>query len=512
MTNGAGDTAAERLGAYAWAVAAVAVALGAAAILRPLAGLENVDLVLLTAVIAAAARHGLGPSLAAALASALAYNFFFVAPIFSFAIADSRNVVALLFFLLFAAITSQMAARARSEALAARASARTVSTLYEFDRRMANASDRNLLTATAAEGLLASLHRDVLVLVPDRLGSLQVVASSGSADVLEEIELDAVRASWLSGDWADRTSMRIGTRLFYPLQADRDLLGLVALSRDGLREPFSPGEARLFGALAGQIAGALQRLRLGEERDVARLTAEGERLRTALLNSLSHDLRTPLAAITGAVTALRRDPDLYDATAREDLTATIQDEADRMARFVTNLLDMTRIETGAIELAREPVDVGEVVGTALRRTAPALAGCRISVEIAPDLPMLNLDPVLFEQALVNVLDNAGKHAPPGSAVTVRGDKRDDGVRVTVSDEGPGLPPDDLRRVFDTFYRARRGDRQRAGTGLGLAICRGFVEALGGQVAAANRTDGAGAAFAITLPPEVFVAPFDEAVS
>ena len=219
---------------------------------------------------------------------------------------------------------------------------------------------------------------------------------------------------------------------------------------------------------------------------------------------MSHDLKTPLASITGAVTALRQDPDLYDAAAREDLTATIQDEAERMTRFVTNLLDMTRLEAGSLLLIREPVDVGEVVATALQRTARVLADHRVEVQSAPDLPLLSLDPVLLEQVMVNLLDNAAKYARPGTLVSVMTETSPDGVTIKVVDEGTGLPDGDLERIFDPFYRTVRGDRQRAGTGLGLAICRGFVEALGGTIRASNWTGKLGAMFTLSFPHALIV--------
>jgi two-component system, OmpR family, sensor histidine kinase KdpD len=496
---------------YAWGLAAVALALGVAELLRPLAGLENVDLVFLTAVIAIAVRFGLGPSLTAAIASVLAYNFFFIHPAFTFEVADPKNVAALAFFLVFAVITSNLAARVRVQALAAQEQARSTQALYGFSRRIAGVVDRGELASTTAEGMTELLGRDVLVLLPDEHGTLQVAAASLPTDEIDAFELDALRASWTMGDWTDgRDAMRIGPRLFYPLRPDQGrALGLVALSREGLREPLLPGEEPMFGALIDQVAGALERLRLADERDAARLAVEGERLRTALLSSLSHDLKTPLAAITGAITALRQSPDLYDAEAREDLTAMIQDEAERMTSFVTNLLDMMRLEAGGIPLTLEPVDVGEIVATALQRTASALAEHKVAVALAPDLPMLNLDAVLFEQVLVNLLDNAAKYAPTGSTITVSGQlQKGGGVAIEVMDEGPGLPADGLERVFDKFYRARQGDRQRAGTGLGLAICRGFVEALGGSVTAGNRQDRSGAVFTVVFPREILAASLD----
>lgn len=495
---------------YAWGLVAVALALGLAGLLEPLAGLENVDLVFLTAVVAVAVRFGLGPSLAAAIASVLAYNFFFIHPPFSLEVADPKHFAALVFFLVFAVITSNLAARVRVQALAAQEQARSIQALYGFSRRIAGVVDRGELASATAEGMAKLLGRDVLVLLPDERSALQVAAASLPGDDVDEFELRALQASWATGDWAaSRTTMRIGSRLFYPLRRDQGgALGLVALSRESMREPLLPEEELMFGSLMDQVAGALERLRLGGERDAARLAVESERLRTVLLSSLSHDLKTPLAAITGAITALRQNPDLYGDEAREELTAMIQDEAERMASFITNLLDMMRLEAGGIPLTLEPVDLGEVVATALQRTASTLAEHRVTVELNPDLPMLNLDAVLFEQVLVNLLDNASKYAPSGSTITISGQSRKGGIAIEVMDEGPGLPADSLERVFDKFYRARQGDRQRAGTGLGLAICRGFVEALGGSITAANRQDQSGAMFTVLFPQEVLAASLD----
>ncbi|HEX2556492.1 MAG TPA: DUF4118 domain-containing protein [Microvirga sp.] len=496
---------------YVWGLAAVALALGVAGLLEPLAGLENVDLVFVTAVVAIAVRFGLGPSLIAAIGSVLAYNFFFIHPPFSLEVADPKHFAALIFFLVFAVITSNLAARVRVQALAAQEQARSIQALYDFSRRIAAVADRGELASSTAAGMAKLLGRDVLVLLPDEHGTLQVTAASLPGDELDEFELGALRASWTTGDWAaGRNAMRVGPRLFYPLRRDQGgALGLVALSRESMREPLLPGEEPMFGALTDQVASALERLRLGHERDAARLAVESERLRTALLSSLSHDLKTPLATITGAITALRQTPDLYDDESRDELTTMIQDEAERMTRFVTNLLDMTRLEAGGIPLTLDPIDIGEVIATALQRMGSALAEHRVAVELDPDLPLLNLDAVLLEQVLVNLLDNASKYAPPGSTVTISGQRRKGrGIALAVTDEGPGLPAGSLERVFDKFYRARQGDRQRAGTGLGLAICRGFVEALGGSVTAVNRQDRPGAVFTISFPQEVLAASFD----
>jgi two-component system sensor histidine kinase KdpD len=261
----------------------------------------------------------------------------------------------------------------------------------------------------------------------------------------------------------------------------------------------TPDERRLLDALADQTAVALERVRLAEDIDEARLMAETERLRSALLTSISHDLRTPLASILGSITSLRSYGRAYDEGTRDELMATIQDEAERLNRFVGNLLDMTRLESGALEPKRSLIDLADVVGTALQRSAKVLARHHVEIDLPADLPALDLDFVLFEQVMVNLHDNAAKYAPAGSLVMLRARRDGDQVVIEISDEGEGIPPADLERIFDKFYRVHAADRQRAGTGLGLAICRGFVEALGGRIVAANRADRRGGVLTITLP-------------
>jgi two-component system sensor histidine kinase KdpD len=261
----------------------------------------------------------------------------------------------------------------------------------------------------------------------------------------------------------------------------------------------TPDGRRLLDALADQAALAIERITLAEAIDRARVMAETERLRAALLTSISHDLRTPLATIIGSLTSLRSFGKSYDDATRDELMAAVQAEAERLNRFIGNLLDMTRLESGAIDLKPELTDLGEIIGTALERAAKLLAAHRVEIEIAPDLPMLRTDYLLLEQALFNLLDNAAKYAPPGTRVLIRVRRDGGSVVIEISDEGPGIPPQELERIFDKFYRVHAQDRQRAGTGLGLAICRGFIEALGGRISAANLGGGHGAVFTIRLP-------------
>ena len=284
-------------------------------------------------------------------------------------------------------------------------------------------------------------------------------------------------------------------------------LGLIALSREGLREPLLPGEEPMFGAIIDQVAGALERLR-------PRTSAmqRGSRSRASGCAQLCS---APCRMISrrhwlhhGRDHGPAPEPDLYEAEAREELTAMIQDEAERMTSFVTNLLDMMRLEAGGIPLTLEPVDVGEVVARRFSGQPLCWQNTKVAVELAPDLPMLGLDAVLFEQVLVNLLDNAAKYTPPGSTITISGHQQQGGgVAIRVMDDGPGLPAESLERVFDKFYQA--AGRSPAGRdGLGLAICRGFVEALGGSITAGNRQNRSGAEFTVVFPREMLAASLE----
>lgn len=488
---------------FGMTVAAIAAALGFALVLYPVTGIEDVDLVFLTAIIAIAIRYGLWPSLAACVLSALAYNFFFIPPFHTFAVANPANIATLFFFLLVAIITSHLASRARDAALAAASRAETTEALYAFSRTIAGIVTLDDLLRATGHQIAAMLRLDVAILLPDAGGKLEVRAAYPPNEHIDGTDTAAARLAWSESRVAGQGTEALFTaqHLFLPLRTSHGTIGAVGVSRTGA--PLSPGEERLLAALIDQAAVAVERIRLASQMDAARLAAETERLRSALLSSLSHDLKTPLASITGAATSLRQYGELYDAPAREQLAATIQGEAERLSRFVANLLDMTRLKAGGIALKREPIDLSEAVGAALQRMQGVLGEHQVVVDLPPGIPMLDLDVVLFEQVLVNLLDNAAKYSPPGSRIAISANGNERQVELVVSDEGLGIPASELEQVFEMFHRVNKGDRQRAGTGLGLSICRGFVEVLGGTIQAANRLEGAGAVFTITFPESVF---------
>ncbi|MGE3935692.1 MAG: ATP-binding protein [Rhodospirillaceae bacterium] len=488
-------------GPYAASLAMVAVALGIALGLQQTLDVENIALVFLTAVLVSAISYGLGPSLFTCLAAVLAYNFFFLPPLYTFTIADPENVVALFFFATVAAIASNLTARVRDQAVVARQRARMTDELYRFSRKLAGtATIDDLLWATAYQIALMLKVRVVLLLPEPGDGSLAVQVGYPPEDTLDEAELAAAKWCWSNDRPAGRGADTLpgGKWLFLPMRTGRGPVGVIGLDRDRPGPLLTPDQRRLLDALADQAALGIERVNLARDVDRARLAAEAEQLRSALLTSISHDLRTPLASILGSATSLRTYREALDEPAQRDMIATIQDEAERLNRFIANLLDMTRLESGAIAPKAELIDLADIVGSALERAGKVLAQHRVTVDLAADLPMLRLDPVLFEQVLFNLLDNAAKYAPAGTEIAIDGRQDGDTVRVRVRDEGDGIPPADLERIFDKFYRVQAADRRRAGTGLGLAICRGFVEAMGGVIGAANRP-GRGAEFTVVMP-------------
>src|SRR6266508_4039091 len=485
---------------YLAALLAVAAALGVGELIQPLLGIENVDLVFLTAVVGIAVRYGLWPSLFATVVSSLCYNFFFLPPIYTFTITYPTNVGAFVFFTIVAVIVSHFAARGRTRTVAAHERVRTVELLYAFSRKLAGVGTLDdVLWATAYQAALMLKVRVVLLLPED--GSIVVKAGYPPEDILDEADLAAANWAWQNNRSAGRGSDTLpgAKRLFLPMRTGRGAIGVIGIDSDKPGPLLTPDQRRLLDALIDQGALAIERVFLVEDVDRAKRTIEADRLRSALLTSISHDLKTPLAAVLGAAGTQR---DLSGALCdgeRADLLATVIDESERLNRFIANLLDMTKLESGAIAPNAALHDLGEIIGSALRRTSKILARHHVELELASALPMVDVDAVLFEQVLFNLLDNAAKYSPDGTTIRIQSWRDQDSVCLQVLDEGDGIPSAELEHIFDKFYRTEKGDQVRAGTGLGLAISRGFVEAMHGTITAGNRTDRTGAVFAIRLP-------------
>ena len=485
---------------YSTALLATMAALAVSKLIEPWLGIENVDLVFLTVVVGVAVRFGLWPSLFASVVGSLCYNFFFLPPTYTFTIADPTNVAAFVFFILMAFIVSNVAARVRTQAVTAMSRARTTELLYTFSRKLAGVGTLDdVLWATAYQTALMLRVRVVLLLPQD--GSLVVKAGYPPEDVLDEADLAAAKWAWENDRAAGRGSDTLpGTkRLFLPMRTGRGAIGVVGIDSDKQGPLLTPDERRLLDALIDQGALAIERVHLVEDMDRVKRTMEADRLRSALLTSISHDLKTPLAAVIGSAGTLRDLSGKLNDAEKADLLATIIDESERLNRFIANLLDMTKLESGAVAPNSALHDVDEIVGSALQRAHKILSGHRVDLELAADLPMIKVDAVLFEQVLFNLLDNAAKYASAGTTIRLEGWRDESAVTLQILDEGPGVPDADLEQIFDKFYRAQKGDYVRAGTGLGLAISRGFVEAMHGTITAANRRDRTGAVFTIRLP-------------
>jgi two-component system sensor histidine kinase KdpD len=460
----------------------------------------SLAVVYLLAVSLVAFRRGLAAAFLASGVGFLTYNFFFTTPYYSLAVEQSEAVVALLVFLISAVFTGTLASRLKAQVDSMRASQKRTETLYEFARKIASVTKADDLLWAAAAHIAATLNCRSLILMPDAGGVLQQVQGHPAIDELDARAEGAARWAFEKNEPAGAGTSTLPTSewLFVPLATARAILGVIGVQfRDGAE--LDPETKRLLFAVEDQVAVALERFTLAADLEDARVKAEGDKLRAALLNSVSHDLRTPLVTVIGAITSLAgTDGDLSAENLRE-LVGTALGEACRLDRYVQNLLDMTRLGHGVLEPKRVSVDLREIVGKVRNDLARTIDAHAVVIDMPRDLPRVCVDPVLIGQALANVMENAAKYAPAASQIVIAATADETMVRLTVADQGPGIDPADRERVFDPFYRAARGDGAPAGTGLGLAIVRGFVEAHGGTVGIAPGPSGTGMAIWMTMP-------------
>jgi two-component system sensor histidine kinase KdpD len=485
---------------YLMALLITAGGLAAAELIEPWFGIENVDLVLLTAVVGVAVRYGLWPSLLATVVASLCYNFFFMPPIYTFTIADPTNIAAFILFMLIAILVSNVAARVRTQADTAIGRIRMTEQLYAFSRKLAGTATLDDVLWASAYQTALMLKVRVVLLLPEQ-GVLTVKAGYPPEDQLDQADLAAANWAWSNDRVAGRGSDTLpgAKRLFLPMRTGRGSIGVIGIDNDRTGPLLTPDQRRLLDALVDQGALAIERVLLVEDMDRVKRTMESERLRSALLTSISHDLKTPLASVLGAASTMRDLASGLSEQEKHDLLATVIDESERLNRFIANLLDMTKLESGAVVPNLALHDVGEVVGSALRRATKILAQHRVTLDLAAELPMLEIDAVLFEQVLFNLLDNAAKYSAAGTAITIRSYRDGAQFVLEVADEGEGIPESEVESVFDKFYRVQKSDHVRPGTGLGLAISRGFIEAMRGRIFASNRRDRSGAVLTIRLP-------------
>ncbi|OHC43113.1 MAG: two-component sensor histidine kinase [Rhodobacteraceae bacterium GWE1_64_9] len=485
----------------AWGEAALAVGLASACAFaaEQLFPVASLSVIYMTAVVVVASRRGLGPAMASAVLGFLAYNYLFTHPRFTFHVSHRGELLTLGLFLTASLITGNLAARLRARIDAQASIADRTNKLYDFSRRVAAAATADDVIWASVSHVATTLRCEAVLLRPGPAGDLQVVGGFPPEDQLDVRDQSAAQFSWEKGEPAGRGSDTLPTARWYflPLSTGERRLGILGIAYADDRQ-FARQDRRLLDALVDQIALALERLRLTEELSETRLASETERLRTALLSSVSHDLRTPLVTIIGAAGSLADTPGL-PAAARKDLAENIREEGERLDRYVQNLLDMTRIGHGALKLHLAPLDMGELIGAARHRLRSPLRAHQVAADVPGSLPLVLGAEVLLEQVLVNVLDNAAKYAPAGSVIAISARPAGARLDLSITDSGPGIPPAEQGRVFDMFYRVTEGDRQRAGTGLGLAICKGLTEAMGGTIRAETAApDGTGTRIVLSL--------------
>lgn len=478
---------------YLLALAAAAACTAISFAMFPYLELTNLVMVYLVGTLLVATRGWRGPSILSSLAGVLCFDFFFVPPRFTFAVSDVQYVFTFVVMLVVAVLISQLTVRIRRQAEDARLGEIRMSTMHALTKDLATTRGFDAILTTAVTHVAQVFDSDIVALFPGAEGRLEIKTSSDAKRELDEKERSVAQWVFELGQSAGlgTQTLPVVDALYAPLIGAEGTVGVLRVQPRIRERLLIPDQMLLLEAFAHQIALALEVDRLQESARQADVRAETERLRSSLLSSISHDLRTPLAAILGSATSLLQD----GGGKGKELLENIRDEAERLSRLVHNLLETTRLESGAVHLKKELHSIEEVVGTALSRLEKSLGQREVKTALGEDLPLVPLDAILMEQVFVNLLDNAARHTPAATPIDVSARVTQDALVVEVSDRGPGLAPADLTRVFEKFYRAKEAG---AGAGLGLAICKAVIDAHGGRIWAENR-EGGGAAFRFSLP-------------
>ncbi len=485
---------------YIYATVATLIAFGLAFVADRYLSVANLSLIFLTAVLVVAVRTRMTVAVYTAILCFLGYNFFFAPPRYTLAISSVDDVLAVTLFLVAALVCSHLATRLASQVESLRGAHVQARALLTLGQQLATSTDASGIRDVGSKALAHALRCDAAILARDAEQVLRVVASVPPERALLPQDLAAA-------DWGDRHGEQAGRYTdtlnaapcwVLPLGSESRPLGAVALRFDpALREP-DPDQRSLALAMTQDIGQALERARLSDELEGARVQGETERLRNALLSSVSHDLRSPLASMIGAAGTLISYEEKLPQEERRELLQAILGEGQRLDRYIQNLLDMTRLGHGTLKLNRDWTDSAEIVAAAVTRLRKLFPDLRVEMLMPDELVLLYVHPALIEQALFNILENAARFSPPGEAVRVTVRSIDDRLQIDVGDRGPGIPEDERARIFDMFYSVSRGDRAPQGTGLGLAICRGMIGAHGGSVEVLPG-DGIGTTIRISLP-------------
>lgn len=452
----------------------------------------NLALLFLTGILIVSARAGLKSGLVASMLSFLAYNYFFIPPFLTLKVDDDGDVATLVFFLIMAAITGNLAARMHVEIAQHKTSLQRISNLFEFGRQMSSAATTEQVLSALVEDLNKHMQCPIMVLLPGAGGSFTRCAWSREKIVLSDEHISKV---W-SGDSSDW--MSVDHKLLMPLVTSTGRVGLVVLDSELVGK--TSLDRDLAKSLCDQAAVALDRTLLASDLEQAHLTMETEQLRSTLLSSLSHDLRTPLASVIGSTSSLLEYGDTFSEKDRLELLQTTMDEACRLDRYIQNLLDMTRLGQGTLKLERNWVDLNDIISSAIHRMGKSKATVQLLIDIPVDIPLLWVHGALIEQALVNLLDNAIRFSPVGGQIEITAECIGDALRVEVCDEGIGIPNEEKESVFDMFYTGNQGGRScLQGTGLGLAISQGMIAAHSGTISAHDGRNSVGTCMRIELP-------------
>ncbi|MCI0548397.1 MAG: sensor histidine kinase KdpD [Candidatus Rokubacteria bacterium] len=483
---------------YGYAVGVVAVATGIAWAMYPTFERSNLVMLYLLGVVLVAMRAGRGPSAFAAVLAVAAFDFFFVPPYLTFAVSDTQHLVTFAIMLVVGLVVSSLTVRMRAQAESARERERRTAALYAMSRELATTRGIGALAGIAARHVAELFASRVAVLLPGAEGRLE--PAPGLTGGFEVDASDRGVSQWVyeHGQPAGlgTTTLPGASALYLPLIGSRRTLGVLGVRPADPHLFEAPEPLHQLETFASQTAQAIERASLAQEAQDAQVRAETERMRSSLLTSVSHDLRTPLATITGAASTLLDEGAELAAGTRRELLEAVHEEAERLNRLVQNLLEMTRLESGALALRSDWHPLEEVVGAALGRFGKRLVGRVVATRLPADLPLVRIDDVLIEQVLINLVDNALKYTPPESPIEIAAWPGDGQVVVEVGDRGPGVPAGKEERVFEKFYRG--GDAHGRGVGLGLAIAEGIVKAHGGRIWA-ERRPGGGLAFRFTLP-------------
>jgi len=486
------------LGRYLGGLLLLVAATGLSSLISPFVSPVNLVIVYLLSVVVAAVFLGRGPAVMTSILGVALFDYFFVPPRFTMAVSDTEYIITFLGLLAVGLVVSHLTALVQEQAELAQSREAQTAALYELGRDLTITVGLEAIAEAIITHISETFGREVAIFLPEEGTTLKVYANTPGV-VIADNEMAVATWSYQRGQVAGRGTDTLpdASMRYQPLKTTRGVVGVLGVKPADASQYLSSDQRRTLDAFANQVAMAIERARLVEQAHQAEILEITDKLQSALLNSISHDLRTPLVSITGALSSLEDDTVRLDGATRHSLIETARGEADRLNRLVGNLLDMSRIEGGAVRIHKEECDVQDVIGSALEQLASRLENRAVKLDIPVEFPLIPMDFVLISRVLVNVIDNAIKYSPSGSPIEISAKLANGYIEIEVADSGVGIPHEDLSRVFDKFYRVQRPDNV-TGTGLGLSISKGIVQAHGGFIAAENRSGG-GTIVTLALP-------------